>query len=114
VVASADAPSANVRRLERAGVVVVRAGSLEEGLGQLRGAGISSLLVEGGGRLAGALLARGLLDRFYWVQSPLWLGEQGVPAFTDVPSDPIARVERWTAVDRRALGDDTLLVLDHR
>jgi diaminohydroxyphosphoribosylaminopyrimidine deaminase/5-amino-6-(5-phosphoribosylamino)uracil reductase len=114
VVASADAPTANVRRLERAGVVVVRAGSLEEGLGQLRGAGISSLLVEGGGRLAGALLARGLLDRFYWVQSPLWLGEQGVPAFTDVPSDPIARVERWTAVDRRALGDDTLLVLDHR
>jgi diaminohydroxyphosphoribosylaminopyrimidine deaminase/5-amino-6-(5-phosphoribosylamino)uracil reductase len=114
VIASPDAPTANLRRLELAGVAVLRAGSLEEGLGQLRGAGISSLLVEGGGRLAGALLARGLVDRYYWIQSPLWLGERGVPAFADVPSEPIAGVERWTVVERRALGDDTLLVVDHR
>ena len=97
-----------------AGVVVVRAGSLEEGLSRLRGAGICSLLVEGGGRLAGALLAAGLVDRYYWVQSPLWLGERGVPAFADVPSEPIAGVERWAVVERRALGEDTLLVLDRR
>ena len=88
--------------------------SLEEGLGQLRGAGICSLLVEGGGRLAGALLAQRLVDRFYWVQSPLWLGERGVPAFAGLPSEPIAGVERWRVVERRALGDDTLLVLDRR
>ncbi len=114
VVASPDAPTTNLRRLELAGVVVLRAASLEEGLGQLRGAGICSLLVEGGGRLAGALLAQRLVDRFYWVQSPLWLGERGVPAFADVPSEPIAGVERWTVVERRALGDDTLLVVDRR
>jgi diaminohydroxyphosphoribosylaminopyrimidine deaminase / 5-amino-6-(5-phosphoribosylamino)uracil reductase len=114
VVASPDAPTANLRRLELAGVAVLRAGSLEEGLGQLRGAGICSVLVEGGGRLAGALLARGLVDRYYWVQSPLWLGERGVPAFADLPSEPIAAVERWTVIERRALGDDTLLVVDHR
>jgi diaminohydroxyphosphoribosylaminopyrimidine deaminase/5-amino-6-(5-phosphoribosylamino)uracil reductase len=71
-------------------------------------------MVEGGGRLAGALLAQGLVDRYYWVQSPLLLGEQGVPALTGVPSEPIARAERWAVVERRALGDDTLLVLDHR
>ena len=114
VVASPDAPTTNLRRLELAGVVVLRAASLEEGLGHLRGAGICSLLVEGGGRLAGALLAQRLVDRFYWVQSPLWLGERGVPAFADVPSEPIAGVERWTVVERRALGDDTLLVVDRR
>jgi len=114
VVASPDAPTANLRRLELAGVVVLRAATLDEGLSRLRSAGIFSLLVEGGGRLAGALLARRLVDRFYWVQSPLWLGERGVPAFADVPSEPIAGVERWTVVERRALGDDTLLVLDRR
>ena len=114
VVASPDAPTVNLRRLELAGVAVVPAGSLEDGLARLRGAGICSLLVEGGGRLAGALLAGGLVDRYYWVQSPLWLGERGVPAFADVPSEPIAGVERWSVVERRALGDDTLLVLDHR
>ena len=114
VIASPDAPTANLRRLELAGVVVLRADSLEAGLGQLRARGIGSLLVEGGGRLAGALLAQRLVDRYYWVQSPLVLGDQGVPALAEVPSEPIARAERWTVVERRALGDDTLLVVDHR
>jgi diaminohydroxyphosphoribosylaminopyrimidine deaminase / 5-amino-6-(5-phosphoribosylamino)uracil reductase len=114
VVASPDAPTANLRRLELAGVTVLRAGTLEEGLDLLRGLGIGSLLVEGGGRLAGALLRGGLVDRYYWVQSPLWLGERGIAAQVEVPSEPIAAVERWTVVERRALGDDTLLVVDHR
>jgi diaminohydroxyphosphoribosylaminopyrimidine deaminase/5-amino-6-(5-phosphoribosylamino)uracil reductase len=114
VVASPDAPTANLRRLELAGVTVLRAGALEEGFAQLRDAGIGSVLVEGGGRLAGGLLARGLVDRYYWVQSPLWLGEQGVPAHAEVPSEPIAAVERWSVVERRALGDDTLMVVDRR
>ena len=80
----------------------------------LRAEGLSSLLVEGGGRLAGALLGQGLVDRYYWVQSPLWLGERGVPATAGLPSDPVTRAERWTVVERRALGEDTLLVLDRR
>ena len=58
--------------------------------------------IEGGGRLAGALLGHGLVDRHYWIQSPLWLGERGIPAFADLPGDPIARAHRWTVVDRRA------------
>lgn len=114
VVTSFDAPPINLRRLELAGLRILRAGTLEEGLGLLRHEGIDSLLVEGGGRLAGALLGVGLVDRYYWVQSPLWLGERGIPATAGLPSDPIARAERWTVVERRALGDDTLLVLDHR
>jgi diaminohydroxyphosphoribosylaminopyrimidine deaminase/5-amino-6-(5-phosphoribosylamino)uracil reductase len=114
VVASPSAPTANLRRLGLAGATVHQAGSLEDGLAQLRREGIDSLLVEGGGRLAGALLARDLVDRYYWVQSPLWLGERGVPATADLPSAPIARAERWKVVERRALGEDTLLVLDRR
>ena len=31
-----------------------------------------------------------------------------------LPSEPIARAERWRTVERRALGEDTLLVLDRR
>jgi diaminohydroxyphosphoribosylaminopyrimidine deaminase / 5-amino-6-(5-phosphoribosylamino)uracil reductase len=114
VVASPEAPAANLRRLALAGTVVHRAGSLDEALALLRREGIGSLLVEGGGRLAGALLAHNLVDRYYWVQSPLWLGERGVPATAGLPSTSIAGVERWKVVERRALGDDTLLVLDRR
>jgi diaminohydroxyphosphoribosylaminopyrimidine deaminase/5-amino-6-(5-phosphoribosylamino)uracil reductase len=91
---------------------VLRAGTLEEGLRALRSQGVTSLLVEGGGRLAGALLGNGLADRFYWIQSPVWLGDRGVPAISGLPSEPIARAERWRVVERRALENDTLLVVD--
>ena len=114
VVASRQAPAARLTALERAGVRVVAAPSLGEGLAALRAAGISSLLVEGGGRLAGTLIGKGLCDRFYWIQSPVWLGDRGVPAMAELPSEPIARAERWRTVERRALGQDTLLVLDRR
>lgn len=114
VVAGGSAPTERVKRLELAGVSVIRAGGLEEGLRALHDRGVSSLLVEGGGRLAGALLAAGLVDRYYWIQSPLWLGERGVPSVAGLPGDPIGRAERWHAVERRTLGEDTLLVLDRR
>lgn len=114
VVASTEAPATNLRRLSSAGVQLLQAESMGEGLRLLRAEGVGSLLVEGGGRLAGTLLGLGLVNRYYWVQSPLWLGERGVPATAGVPSDPIARAERWTVVERRALGNDTLLVVDHR
>jgi diaminohydroxyphosphoribosylaminopyrimidine deaminase/5-amino-6-(5-phosphoribosylamino)uracil reductase len=107
-----DAPAEDVGVLQRAGVRVIAAADLEAGWRALRTDGIRSLLVEGGGRLAGALLARGLCDRFFWIQSPLWLGDRGVPAIAGLASPPIALAERWRTVERRALGEDTLLVLD--
>jgi diaminohydroxyphosphoribosylaminopyrimidine deaminase/5-amino-6-(5-phosphoribosylamino)uracil reductase len=114
VVTGAEARDDRVDRLAAAGVSVIRSGTLEEGLRMLRTEGVTSLLVEGGGRLAGALLGLGLVDRYYWVQSPLWLGDRGIPAVDGLPSDPVARAERWTVVERRALGEDTLLVLGRR
>jgi diaminohydroxyphosphoribosylaminopyrimidine deaminase/5-amino-6-(5-phosphoribosylamino)uracil reductase len=112
VITAATAPDARAARLAAAGVNVVRADSLEDGLRMLSTEGVQSLLVEGGGRLAGALLRLGLVDRYCWVQSPLWLGDSGVAAISGLPSEPIARADRWTVVERRALGEDTLLVLD--
>jgi diaminohydroxyphosphoribosylaminopyrimidine deaminase / 5-amino-6-(5-phosphoribosylamino)uracil reductase len=95
-----------------AGVTVLRAASLVEALAGLRAAGIGSLLVEGGGRLAGALLSAGLVDRYYWIQTPLWLGMAAVPAVAGLSTTPLADARRWRVAERRALGDDTLLVLD--
>ncbi|HXI20536.1 MAG TPA: dihydrofolate reductase family protein, partial [Gemmatimonadales bacterium] len=91
---------------------VHRVESLAEGLGRLRAEGIESLLVEGGGRLAGALLGAGLVDRFYWIQAPVWIGEGGIRGVSGLPGSSLMEAERWSVVDRRALGQDTLLVLD--
>src|SRR5882762_394192 len=114
VMSSLDAPSSSVTQLENSGVRVFRPTTLRDGLRMLREAGIQSLLCEGGGALGARLLADGLVDRLYWVQAPVWLGEGAVPAFPGVPPHPLAAAPRWTPVERRALGSDTLLVLDRR
>lgn len=112
VVVSPEADRTRVQRLQSTGVTVVQAGGLPEALGLLRTRGVASLLVEGGGRLAGAFLAAGLVDRYYWIQAPLWLGEGAVPALAGLPTRGLDQAERWRVVERRPLGDDTLLVLD--
>jgi diaminohydroxyphosphoribosylaminopyrimidine deaminase/5-amino-6-(5-phosphoribosylamino)uracil reductase len=106
------ADQSRVARLQAAGVTVIQAGSLSQALGLLRAQGVASLLVEGGGQLAGSLLAAGLVDRYYWIQAPLWLGEGGVPALSGLPVRSLDQADRWRVVERRALGDDTLLILD--
>jgi len=50
-------------------------------LGRLRAEGLSSLLCEGGGRLAGSLLHGGGVDRLIHIWVPRVLGGGGVPAF---------------------------------
>lgn len=114
VVASREAPETSVAVLESNGVRVFRPETLAAGLGLLREAGIHSVLCEGGGALGTKLLAEGLVDRLYWIQSPIWLGEGAVPAFPGVPPAPLAAAPRWVPVERGALGPDTLLVVDRR
>lgn len=94
-----------------AGVQLLPAADLRAALALLRQRGIESLLVEGGGNLAAALLQEGLVDRYYWIQSPLWLGE-GTRSVEGLPGTPLAGARRWRVVQRRALGEDTLLVVD--
>lgn len=114
VMASLEAPVSSVTTLEGNGVRVFRPASLAQGLHAAREAGIESILCEGGGALGAKLLADGLVDRLYWVQAPVWLGEAAVPAFPGMPAASLAAAPRWIPVERRALGSDTLLVLDRR
>jgi diaminohydroxyphosphoribosylaminopyrimidine deaminase/5-amino-6-(5-phosphoribosylamino)uracil reductase len=93
------------------GVRVLVADRLEDALRGLADAGVRSLLVEGGGRLVGALLDRGLVDRVYRVTAPVWLG-RGTPAFAAHAARALTDAARWTVVERTAMGEDSLLVID--
>jgi len=111
VIATQEPRPEAVSGLEAQGVSVVASEDLESALMSLRKRGIESLLVEGGGRLAGALLAAGQVDRYYWIQSPIWLGG-GVRGIEGLPGVPLEQAKPWRVVERRALGSDTLVVLD--
>jgi len=87
--------------------------ALRAGLRRLRQEGnIGSLLIEGGGRLAAALVRGGHLDRFYWIQTPHLLGAEAVPAFPGLPGAPELLPGRWEETERKSLGEDTLHVME--
>lgn len=113
VVAGPDAPAVRRMALTAAGATVIVADGLHESLVAVRAAGVDALLVEGGGRLAGALLEAELLDRIYQVQCPLWLGD-GIRAWQGLGSPAITTARRWR-VNRYSMlsGEgDALLVLE--
>jgi diaminohydroxyphosphoribosylaminopyrimidine deaminase/5-amino-6-(5-phosphoribosylamino)uracil reductase len=112
IVLTAPARLPFAKGLAALGVELVPADDLASALETLHGLGIRSLLVEGGGRLASALIEADAVDRFHWIQSPLLLGDAAVSAFAGLAATPLASAERWTLVERRALGADSLLVLD--
>lgn len=73
-------------------------------LSVLAGRGTTRLLVEGGGRVAGAFLSAGFIDELQMIRSPIMLGGQGVAAFSR--GDPIACGMKLQKT--RVLGDDLL------
>ena len=107
-----DAPPAMSAALQAAGVEIGVADGPPEALAELARRGVASVLVEGGGVVAGRWLEADVVDRLYLVVAPLWLGEEGVSAFAGLPGSAIEGARRWRTVERRALGDDTLLVMD--
>lgn len=92
---------------------VLHARDLSAVLREMKSSGnIGSLLVEGGGRLAAALVTAGLVDRFYWIQTPVELGPEGVPAFAGLPGAPEELPGGWVRTERKSLGQDTLQVIE--
>jgi diaminohydroxyphosphoribosylaminopyrimidine deaminase/5-amino-6-(5-phosphoribosylamino)uracil reductase len=109
IVAESPEP-ARARALEGAGVQIVAAPTPELALEQLAREGIRSLLVEGGARLAGMLLERALVPRLIIFQAPVLLGAGALAAFAYAPSMSIGSAPRLRVLERRALGDDTMVV----
>jgi diaminohydroxyphosphoribosylaminopyrimidine deaminase/5-amino-6-(5-phosphoribosylamino)uracil reductase len=94
--------------LAAAGVDVVVTAGLADGLRQLRQRGVRSLLVEGGPRIAGALLAASLVDRLVIFQAPVVLGAEAADAFAFAPPATVSDARRLRVVERRVLGDDAM------
>jgi len=80
---------------------------LECGLELLAEAGLTSLLVEGGGGLAAALLRAGLVDELHWILAPKLLGGDAQPALGALDVLHLADAPALEVLRTRALGRDT-------
>ena len=79
---------------------------LAAALRRLAGKGITTVLVEGGGRIAAALLAAGLVDRLVWYRAPSAIGGDGRPAIAGLGVDELDAAPHFEKMATRPVGDD--------
>jgi diaminohydroxyphosphoribosylaminopyrimidine deaminase/5-amino-6-(5-phosphoribosylamino)uracil reductase len=107
--------AANRRRLAAANARLIEVPrkrgrlDLRQGLRRLAEAGVTELLVEGGGELAASLLREGLVDELHWFVSPRLLGGDGKAAVGALGLTSLARAQRLTGLQVRRVGDDLYL-----
>jgi diaminohydroxyphosphoribosylaminopyrimidine deaminase/5-amino-6-(5-phosphoribosylamino)uracil reductase len=112
VLCSPTAPARKRRALADAGVRLLdvrvrgRYLDLERALSLLGRSGLTEVLVEGGGRLAAALLREGLVDEVHWFAAPKLLGGDGRPALGPLATASLAQALALENVRVRRVGDD--------
>ncbi|MDJ0948724.1 MAG: bifunctional diaminohydroxyphosphoribosylaminopyrimidine deaminase/5-amino-6-(5-phosphoribosylamino)uracil reductase RibD [Alphaproteobacteria bacterium] len=115
ILAADGADPGKRRALEKAGVEVVEVAGDATGradivaaLEALGRAGLTRLLVEGGGTLAAALLAAGLVDRIAWFRAPSMIGADGLSAVDALAIDELGAAARFERIAVEPCGVDTL------
>jgi diaminohydroxyphosphoribosylaminopyrimidine deaminase/5-amino-6-(5-phosphoribosylamino)uracil reductase len=85
---------------------------LAQGLAALAEAGITRVLVEGGAKIAAALLREDLVDRIAWFHAPSVMGADGWPAVQAFGLEYLAQMPRFVRRAMRPVGDDMLSEFD--
>ena len=101
--------------LEAAGAEIIGVGADPRGrpdigatLRALGARGLTRVLVEGGGGLAGSLLGAGLVDAVAWFHAPRVIGDGGRPAVAAFGVDRLARAPTFVRNAVRTLAADVL------
>ncbi len=100
------------RAMAAAGVEVIETPAAEDGLNlkfalaALADRGLTRVMVEGGARLAAALLRDDLVDQIVWFHAPCVLGGDGLPAAQGMGIAHLTDMPRFQRVAVRGVGDD--------
>jgi diaminohydroxyphosphoribosylaminopyrimidine deaminase/5-amino-6-(5-phosphoribosylamino)uracil reductase len=77
-------------------------------LSALGDAGLTRVLVEGGGHLAAGLLRADLVDRLRWFRAAGIIGGDGIPAVAAYGIDTLSLMRRYRRVSVRSVGEDLM------
>jgi diaminohydroxyphosphoribosylaminopyrimidine deaminase/5-amino-6-(5-phosphoribosylamino)uracil reductase len=108
------ADAARIEALTSAGVTCLETTGDEMGiaphaaLAALAQSGLTSILLEGGARLAAAFLRADLVDRLVLYQAPAIIGGDGIPAVQAMGVSLLAAMPRFRRVAETEVGDDLL------
>jgi diaminohydroxyphosphoribosylaminopyrimidine deaminase / 5-amino-6-(5-phosphoribosylamino)uracil reductase len=115
VLTGSKADAARRRDLEKTGVEVmeVEPGAdgrvdLEAALEALAGLGLTSLLCEGGGGLAGSFVREKLADRIAWFRGPTLIGGDGLASIAAFGVERLDDAPRFVRTALARAGEDTL------
>src|SRR6201999_3656950 len=81
---------------------------LKAAMPALGAAGLTRILVEGGGQLAAALLRADLVDRIGWFHAPSVMGGDGWPAVQAFGTETLAHMPHFRRDCITVIGDDML------
>ncbi len=68
--------------------------------------GVSSLMIEGGGRVAACFVAAGVVDAIEWFRAPILLGGDGRPGVAALNLARLAHAPKYRRLAAEPLGDD--------
>ncbi|WP_292040219.1 MULTISPECIES: bifunctional diaminohydroxyphosphoribosylaminopyrimidine deaminase/5-amino-6-(5-phosphoribosylamino)uracil reductase RibD [unclassified Brevundimonas] len=80
--------------------------SIEAVLADLSARGVSSLLIEGGGKVAASFLRGGLIDAIEWFRAPMILGQSGRSGIAELDFLKLSDAPRFRRLAVEPLGDD--------
>lgn len=81
---------------------------LHDALSSLGDRGLTSILCEGGGRLAAGLINEELVDELILITAGKIIGAEGIPNVGPLGATDLGRVPRFRPVEHRLLGEDIL------
>lgn len=115
VITCAEADSGCREALSQAGCEVYTVAKNQEGQIDLRAAlttlaeqGISSILVEGGAKVAASFIGDQLVDELVWFRAPLIMGSDGLSATGELGFDMIDEMRPLNRISTVPVGDDVM------
>ncbi len=70
--------------------------------------GMTSVLIEAGGKILASFIKAGLVDRMIWIRNPMIIGGDGLPAVADLGLSELDAGRGFRLDQRQMLGDDVL------